>query len=60
MYSLGIDIGYSSVKVALIDGEDQIRYARYVLHQGRVKESLKNSHPIWRRRFPWRISVSGR
>jgi predicted CoA-substrate-specific enzyme activase len=42
MYSLGIDIGYSSIKMALLDGDDQIQYARYVLHQGRVKESLKN------------------
>jgi predicted CoA-substrate-specific enzyme activase len=43
MYSLGIDIGYSSIKMALIDESDKIQYAKYVLHRGRVKEGLKNS-----------------
>ena len=37
MYSLGIDIGYASVKVVLVDGEGEVRYQRYQLHKGNAK-----------------------
>lgn len=40
MYSLGIDIGYSAVKISLIDEEKSLRQSRYKLHKGRVVESL--------------------
>ncbi len=40
MYSVGIDIGYSSIKVTLMNGEHEIKYNRYLLHKGRVKENL--------------------
>jgi len=42
LYSLGIDIGYSSVKVALIDDAERIVYGDYVLHKGKIKETAKN------------------
>ncbi|MCG8499330.1 MAG: acyl-CoA dehydratase activase [Firmicutes bacterium] len=42
VYSIGIDIGYSSVKAVLVNGEQEIKYAKYVLHKGKVKETLKD------------------
>lgn len=41
MYTLGIDIGYSSIKVSLLNSENKIKYSKYTLHKGRVKERLK-------------------
>lgn len=43
MYSLGIDIGYSSIKVTLLDDGNKVKHAQYLLHKGRVKETLKKS-----------------
>lgn len=43
MHSIGIDIGYSSIKVALMNGEHNIKYNKYLLHKGRVKETLKST-----------------
>lgn len=40
-YSLGIDIGYSSVKIAIIDGYDNIVFTDYILHKGKIKDTLK-------------------
>ncbi|WP_094228353.1 acyl-CoA dehydratase activase [Methanolobus psychrotolerans] len=40
-YSLGIDIGYSSVKIALIDEHNEIVHTDYVLHKGKIKETLR-------------------
>ena len=42
MYSIGIDIGYSSVKVLLTNEEDEIKFSRYALHKGQVKNTLKD------------------
>jgi predicted CoA-substrate-specific enzyme activase len=41
MYSIGIDIGYSSVKVLLTNEENQIAFSKYQLHKGHIKDSLK-------------------
>ena len=41
MYSIGIDIGYSSVKVILTDEENAIKFSGYQLHKGQVKNILK-------------------
>lgn len=43
MYSVGIDIGYSSVKVTLINDAHEIKYNKYLLHKGRAKETLKST-----------------
>lgn len=43
MYSLGVDIGYSSVKIALVNRDTEIKYVKYSLHKGKVKETLINS-----------------
>ncbi len=40
MYSIGIDIGYSSVKVILIDEKNKIRFNSYQMHKGRIKNTL--------------------
>ncbi len=42
MYSVGIDIGYSSIKATIINGEQEIKYNKYLMHKGRVKETLIN------------------
>lgn len=41
MYSIGIDIGYSSVKVILTDESDTIKFSRYQMHKGQMKSTLK-------------------
>ena len=41
MYSLGIDIGYSAVKVAALDSDNVLVHADYALHQGHVVETVK-------------------
>ena len=41
MYSLGIDIGYSSVKVVLTGADSGIRYQRYQLHKGDAKRLVR-------------------
>lgn len=43
MYSAGIDIGYSAVKVILINDDNDIKYNKYLLHKGRVRETLKSA-----------------
>lgn len=43
MYSVGIDIGYSSIKITLVSNDSEIKYSKYLLHKGRVKEVLINA-----------------
>lgn len=43
MYSLGIDIGYSSIKMTLLNSKGEIECNKYILHKGKIKEGLKNS-----------------
>ncbi len=40
MYSIGIDIGYSSVEVILMDEANKIKFSRYQMHKGRIKSNL--------------------
>ncbi|WP_347490505.1 acyl-CoA dehydratase activase [Desulfoscipio sp. XC116] len=42
MYSVGIDVGYSSVKVMLTDENNDICFSRYQMHKGRMKDTLKS------------------
>ena len=42
MYSIGIDIGYSSIKIILTDEENIIKFSRYQMHKGRIKNTLTN------------------
>lgn len=43
LYSLGIDIGYSSIKLVLIDSDLKVLENHYILHKGRVKEELNKN-----------------
>lgn len=38
-----MDIGYSSIKIALMNKDQKIVYNKYLLHKGRVKEAIKES-----------------
>ncbi len=42
MYSLGIDIGYSSIKIALVKGNNDVVFQKYQMHKGDVRLSLKS------------------
>ena len=44
-YSLGIDIGTSSIKCAIIDEELEVVYTKYSLHKGEVKKNLRE---LWK------------
>ncbi len=41
MHSLGIDIGYSAVKMAVLDSGNTIVHAEYALHRGNVADTLR-------------------
>ncbi|TAJ12126.1 CoA activase [Marinilabiliaceae bacterium JC017] len=41
MYSIGIDVGYSSVKVVLINSTNEIIFSKYQLHKGKIKGCLR-------------------
>lgn len=41
LYSLGIDIGYSSVKLVLINKNLEVVDNIYLLHKGRIKEEIR-------------------
>ncbi|AFS77435.1 CoA-substrate-specific enzyme activase [Gottschalkia acidurici 9a] len=43
MYSLGIDIGYSSIKLTLINKNNEVKYKEYLLHKGNIKEAFRKS-----------------
>ncbi|AKL96388.1 CoA-substrate-specific enzyme activase [Clostridium aceticum] len=43
MYSLGIDIGYASIKLVLINNNNEIKHTVYLLHKGRIQEVLKET-----------------
>jgi predicted CoA-substrate-specific enzyme activase len=40
MYSIGIDIGYSAIKVHLLDETGHTQYHSYLLHKGKIQETL--------------------
>jgi activator of 2-hydroxyglutaryl-CoA dehydratase len=43
MYSLGIDIGYSSIKLSVVDKDNRIISNAYILHKGMIKNVLIKS-----------------
>ena len=43
MYSLGIDIGYISIKIALIDNNNILVYHKYLLHRGDIINTLRKA-----------------
>ena len=51
MYSLGIDVGYSSIKFVIVDEQLNIAESIYILHKGRVKEELKKHIDIYKKYY---------
>lgn len=51
MYSLGIDVGYSSIKFVIVDEQLNIAESIYILHKGRVKEELKKHIDIFKHKY---------
>lgn len=41
VFNLGIDIGYSAVKVAIVDNEKKVVFANYQPHRGKIKKTLE-------------------
>lgn len=42
LYSLGIDIGYASIKFVLINRNWEVIDSSYILHKGRIKEEMQD------------------
>ncbi|MBQ4373005.1 MAG: transposase, partial [Lachnospiraceae bacterium] len=42
MYKLGIDIGSTTVKVAVLDSNDQILFSDYERHFANIRETLRD------------------
>ncbi|TCK92735.1 putative CoA-substrate-specific enzyme activase [Natranaerovirga hydrolytica] len=42
MYSIGIDIGYSAIKIVLINLNNEIKYNAYILHKGNINKILES------------------
>ena len=42
MYTLGIDIGSTTVKVAVLDKDNKILFSDYKRHFANIKETLKD------------------
>ncbi len=58
MYSIGIDSGYSSVKVSVLKNNECI-YNNYVLHRGAIKLALIKSFEEIKRIFPLKKISTG-
>lgn len=60
MYNLGIDIGYSSVKVALLDDQSRLVHSDYALHKGAISETFHNLLEDLAERFdPRSVTLGG-
>lgn len=55
---MGIDVGSTTVKVAVIDEEDKIIYSSYVRHFARVKETVLDELKKVKKSFDGDFSVS--
>ena len=42
IYTMGLDVGSTTAKVVVVDGEDQIVYSSYQRHNADIKGSVKN------------------
>lgn len=42
MLKLGIDIGSSTAKMALLNEDNTLLFKKYIRHNGKIKESLYN------------------
>lgn len=55
---MGIDVGSTTVKVAVVDGQDKVIYSSYVRHFAKVKETVIAELEKVRRKFGGEYSVS--
>lgn len=40
MYTIGLDIGYATIKIALLDEQNRVKYSKYLFHNGKIREIL--------------------
>lgn len=52
IYSLGIDVGSTTVKTVIIDENKQIIYSEYQRHFSKVKEAVKNQLEVIEKKYP--------
>ena len=45
-YSIGLDVGSTTAKVAVIDGKKNLIYSKYERHNARVKELRCTVHQV--------------
>lgn len=41
-YKVGVDVGYSSVKIAVLDDNNNLIFEQYRLHKGKIRDTLMN------------------
>ena len=61
-YSLGIDVGSTTVKTVIIDSNNQIIYSKYQRHLSKVKETVYEQLGIIRRQFSdaeFKVCITG-
>ncbi len=62
IYSLGIDVGSTTVKTVIIDENKQIIYSEYQRHFSKVREAVKTQLEIIGEKYPndsFRLSMTG-
>jgi predicted CoA-substrate-specific enzyme activase len=59
LYSLGIDVGYSSIKFVLINSDFQVLEHSYILHKGRSKEEIEQYMNVLIEKYGDKITVGG-
>ncbi len=62
IYSLGIDVGSTTVKTVIIDESKQIIYSEYQRHFSKVRETVKTQLEIIKEKYPndkFKLSMTG-
>ncbi len=62
IYSLGIDVGSTTVKTVIADDDNKILYSKYQRHFSKVKETVEEQIEIIMREYPdaqFRLSITG-
>ena len=62
IYSLGIDVGSTTVKTVIIDEKKNIIYSEYQRHFSKVRETVKHSLKLYRKKYPndtFKICMTG-
>ncbi|MGN0654333.1 MAG: acyl-CoA dehydratase activase-related protein [Oscillospiraceae bacterium] len=61
-YSLGIDVGSTTVKTVIIDDDNKILFSKYERHFSRVKETVEEQLKLIMKEYPddlFRLSITG-